>query len=630
MVTTSYTQSAGMGSAVTIGGPVGYDSARNAANANSGAALGLGRVFWMDGLSYVNETGGTACSDLSVSNVAPYGDVTPQHFGAVGDGSTDDGAKIALMYGMAQGKTVNIGSQTYVINALTIDVLHPTKTIGTGDFVFTGMGGFTGLDGFNIVVADDVEYNGETGFDGVGILTSGAFGRDGVKTPTNQGGDGLLFYKTVRPRFTFKNMRVGSLERTPSVSSNTLGVWGWNAGLHVGESAMSAFSGINFIQPFTPATDVATWAGKDECCAVHLDAGVATATNGPGPIYQPEFDNISGFGCGIAIKTTGFISVPRMSNMDFTLGGYGIKSTGAFTGATGRDCISELTISDCNFNVAFGGIEMEATDWIDQTNVRNSVAAVTDLATAWCGFKITAGFSQVNIDGYRTAQFGATGAARTYTMLDLNGRVPATTGQPGMLYLSSSNILSGLPSAVWDEPIKLRNVREAFIAPPQLRLSSGPVQALLYVESDHTSVPPRYNLTGSVPAGYTNIATFGTGGAASHLFLNSPRLEGTSTALGYFVKDPQGWMTLTMTVNSFASPNVAAGNIFASAETAFSFPTGCVFIAAPNVNVSVRSSTTIWANGRPTSTTAGAATVFSAVSVGSAVIVDIVVTGRWK
>ena len=90
-----------MGSTVTIGGPIGYDSARNAANATLGAALGLGIVFWMDGRSYFNETGGTACDDIGVSNVSPYGTGTVDHFGAVGDFNGASGTNSTAMINRA-------------------------------------------------------------------------------------------------------------------------------------------------------------------------------------------------------------------------------------------------------------------------------------------------------------------------------------------------------------------------------------------------------------------------------------------------------------------------------------------------------------------------------------------------
>jgi hypothetical protein len=78
-----------IGDVSATGALIGHDSVRNTANATLGAAMGLGKVFWMEGLAYVNETGGTACDDISVSNVSPYGTGSPYHFGPALDGNLD-------------------------------------------------------------------------------------------------------------------------------------------------------------------------------------------------------------------------------------------------------------------------------------------------------------------------------------------------------------------------------------------------------------------------------------------------------------------------------------------------------------------------------------------------------------
>ena len=74
---------------------------RNTANATLGAALGLGRVFLLDGRSYFNETGGTACDDIGVSNVSPYGTGTVDHFGAVGNFNGTSGTNSTAMINRA-------------------------------------------------------------------------------------------------------------------------------------------------------------------------------------------------------------------------------------------------------------------------------------------------------------------------------------------------------------------------------------------------------------------------------------------------------------------------------------------------------------------------------------------------
>ena len=211
MVTTSYTQSAGMfgptgtdnvaefadlavaaaastaadlaetaqdvidagAAALAAGAAVIGNGVRNTANATLGAALGLGRVFWMDGLSYVNETGGTACSDLSVSNVAPYGDVTPKHFGAVGDGTADD--TVPLRSALLSHSFVDIKNLKLRITA-EITAIHPFG-------ISSAMGG-------ELIFDSPVDTNGFVVSVGVGIPTNAVSYIQGVtvrKINTNGG-----------------------------------------------------------------------------------------------------------------------------------------------------------------------------------------------------------------------------------------------------------------------------------------------------------------------------------------------------------------------------------------------------------------------------------------------------------
>ena len=111
------------GNVTATGALIGHDSARNTANATLGAAMGLGKVFWMDGLPYINETGGTAGTDLGVSNINPYGQVTPEHFGAVGGGATDDcdAIQAGLDYLLASGGGIMDGRGfTYKVDAVRV------------------------------------------------------------------------------------------------------------------------------------------------------------------------------------------------------------------------------------------------------------------------------------------------------------------------------------------------------------------------------------------------------------------------------------------------------------------------------------------------------------------------------
>ena len=90
-------------------------SERNATNGARGKALGDGEVWSMDGLLYINETGGTALTDLSISDVAPFHEATPEHFGYTG--SSIDADTTAVRAWAASGrKVLSLKPQTYTLN----------------------------------------------------------------------------------------------------------------------------------------------------------------------------------------------------------------------------------------------------------------------------------------------------------------------------------------------------------------------------------------------------------------------------------------------------------------------------------------------------------------------------------
>lgn len=97
---------------------------RNAANATIAAAFADNTIVLMGNLFYKvdsSKTGAASCTnDLSVNGLVPFGEVRFEHFGAVGDGTTDDTTAIqaAISYGQ------NIGSdgarKTYRITATLV------------------------------------------------------------------------------------------------------------------------------------------------------------------------------------------------------------------------------------------------------------------------------------------------------------------------------------------------------------------------------------------------------------------------------------------------------------------------------------------------------------------------------
>lgn len=98
-----------------------------------------GYSYWADGLEYVGSTGATAISDLP--GLLPQGNGTPEHFGAVKDGSTDDSAAIqaAINYAEDQnGGDVVFAQGIYAIGSqLEVNKSH-VSLVGVGGSVQQG------------------------------------------------------------------------------------------------------------------------------------------------------------------------------------------------------------------------------------------------------------------------------------------------------------------------------------------------------------------------------------------------------------------------------------------------------------------------------------------------------------
>jgi hypothetical protein len=131
---------------VSIAGS-GLTSERSIDNAMLGSALGLGKAFAMAGYFYLNETGGTACSDLGVPDVTVYGVGSPYHFGVVLDGdldvavtsATDDSAAFArfwLWLASGNGHTAHLPEGKTARCDSKAPSLSGTYTLTGGPFTF--------------------------------------------------------------------------------------------------------------------------------------------------------------------------------------------------------------------------------------------------------------------------------------------------------------------------------------------------------------------------------------------------------------------------------------------------------------------------------------------------------------
>ena len=124
-------------------------------NAVLGLGFSAGKIVVAAGFQYRRSTGSTAISDLN--GWVPNGDTTPQHFGAVANGSTDDAAAfsaaIDYLNTLGGSATMRIAGNFAVNGSLTA-ITQPDKTInGYGGavshnggtlFTFSGSGASRG------------------------------------------------------------------------------------------------------------------------------------------------------------------------------------------------------------------------------------------------------------------------------------------------------------------------------------------------------------------------------------------------------------------------------------------------------------------------------------------------------
>jgi hypothetical protein len=105
-------------------------------------------------------------------------------------------------------------------------------------------------------------------------------------------------------------------------------------------------------------------------------------------------------------------------------------------------------------------------------------------------------------------------------------------------------------------------------------------------------------------------------------------IERGSNANGEFVRFADGTQICQQAVGSALTPNVAAGSIFSSPEYVWTFPAAFATTTIA-VTCSPRNAADVWGRARVTSTTQGAAKLLSAVSVPTAIGIDLLAVGRW-
>ena len=556
--------------------------------------------------------------------------VSVKDFGAVGDGVTDDTAAIQSAVTAAAGGRLYIPAGNYRVTS-TVNVTHPTYIEGDGQgntqVIFYNMGGFSGSDGFNIQVSiptDDSLLHSTTSIVGMSILTSGAFGRDGIATPVNPTKNGVnSLFGTVRPKYVFKDLALGSLERSAVESTGMYGTYGWLNCIHIGESADSVVYNCRFIQPFLVTEAVANYAGKDNCVGVFIDADANV--NDAKPIYHPIVEHITATGCGKVVRMKGKIISPRFTFFDVAACGWGIYSESPyFDGSSNLDGAGEAIIENMNLNGIFGGIYFNGTDYLDIKAVRTSFPAISSIPYNgnWYGLYIDGGFRNLNVRGFRSANFAADAVA-SFKLFDINSQFSTESVGSGYCNLRDLFISRPLPSNDTWTASTIRNVSKANIELVNVR-ASGTEN---YMFSHLTNVTnPQIYLSGVLDTNYTNVLEHGTGSNDTMVYfdtsetINNWKVRKLADGTAYAVKTFLDLATAGTSVNN--------GAMYVSTEATIDFP--FTFSGTPSVQASVRTSQLVWSNARPLSSTQGSVRLFASTQQSVANIVDVVVEGRWR
>lgn len=124
-------------------GLVDSDYPRNAVSAAAAVANNVnGQVIRMDGLAYVLDNTATgadsATNDLGVDGLIPFGVPTAKHFGAVGNGTTDDSAAMQAAFNYCAGGTLIIQPGRYrIVTGVTLSGVG-IELIADGAFLIQG------------------------------------------------------------------------------------------------------------------------------------------------------------------------------------------------------------------------------------------------------------------------------------------------------------------------------------------------------------------------------------------------------------------------------------------------------------------------------------------------------------
>jgi len=301
---------------------------RDAASATALAAKGNGTIGTLGGYLYEVDSSaastGSATNDLSVDGLIPHGPVYPQHFGAVGDGATDDTSAFQAMLTYAGGKPVQIviPSATYSLDAqLTMTTTAPLSIrgagMGTAVLKWESTSGSAGIDitanaGAYPITVENLAFKTELAASGTGLTLDFA---------------GQIPGATVMPR-TKDRARIKDLTFYGSTNVTTDG---WLGGVDIISAVGVVISGCHF-------------EGKANAGSTAADSSFAFRFSGSGSPVQNVVENCTVYWADDAVYVDDTEGV-FVTECNFVAVEDGVD----FRTTTATE--PQLQVSDCHMNV---------------------------------------------------------------------------------------------------------------------------------------------------------------------------------------------------------------------------------------------------------------------------------------
>ena len=278
--------------------------------------------------------------------------VTPQRFGAVGDGLTNDTAAFQAMANYARANRVPmvVPGGTYLLDD-TINLWHPCSLVTDENavLIFSNMGGMGEKDGFVINLDPDIpsammnKYR-TSRVSGFTVFIVGQDGGDFIRTPQGEPLQGTNILNGHAPMYVFENMQLNGAQ---SPITSHVSQFNWKNCFNIGPSNAAtvrncvANGGYNTASEPTPESTAS--------CFIRLSASRYNDDPVFGALRSPFITNNVVMNFGRVIDFGRSVSRTQISHFyvhNCWEGFIGDLVTGSGTGDAG-----EVSIANCNINV---------------------------------------------------------------------------------------------------------------------------------------------------------------------------------------------------------------------------------------------------------------------------------------